>query len=146
MTYAVDSNVILDILYDDPLHAQSSIAALTKASGDGALVACDVVWAETSARFADKAMFRRTMADFGISFSAMTESASVRAGGLWNASRREKKRKGIPSRTEIIPDFLVGAHAFECADALITRDRGFLRKWFSDLAIIDPSAQTAALT
>ena len=35
--------------------------------------------------------------------------------------------------------FLIGAHALECADALITRDRGFMRKWFSDLQIIDPS-------
>ena len=32
MTYAVDSNVILDILYDDPRYVQLSIDALAKAS------------------------------------------------------------------------------------------------------------------
>ena len=42
--------------------------------------------------------------------------------------------------TNII-SFLVGAHALECADALITRDRGFMRQWFSGLTVIDPSAQ-----
>ena len=36
-------------------------------------------------------------------------------------------------------DFLIGAHALECADALVTRDRGFMRRWFSDLKIVDPS-------
>ena len=76
MTFAVDSNVILDVLYADPKFAQLSIDTLTKAASQGKLISCD---------------------------------------------------------------FLIGAHAFECADALITRDRGFLRKWFKTLKIIDPS-------
>lgn len=42
-------------------------------------------------------------------------------------------------RLAIVPDFLIGAHAKECADAIITRDRGFMRKWFVDLKIVDPS-------
>ena len=40
---------------------------------------------------------------------------------------------------------MVGAHALEFADALITRDRGFLRKWFKALKIIDPSKTSASL-
>ena len=39
---------------------------------------------------------------------------------------------------------MVGAHALEFADALITRDRGFLRKWFKALKIIDPSKRSAS--
>ena len=143
MTYAVDSNVILDILYADPKYVQPSTDALKKAATDGELIACDVVWAETSSHFTDKTVFRKAMFEFGIAFSAMPEIAAVKAGGIWDASRREEKRRGRGTRKEIIPDFLIGAHALECADALITRDRGFLRKWFTTLKIIDPSQPSA---
>ena len=139
MTYAVDSNIILDILYNDPAHAQTSIDALSKASADGDLIASDVVWAEASSHFTDKTKFRRAMSDFGIAFSAMSVDAAIKAGDLWSVSRRENKRRGTTARTAIIPDFMVGAHALEFADALITRDRGFLRKWFKTLKIVDPS-------
>ena len=143
MTYAVDSNVILDILYNDPHYVQQSIDALTKASATGELIACDVVWAEASSHFVDKTKFRRAMSDFGIAFSPMSAGAAIKAGELWSASRREDKRRGKTARTAITPDFMVGAHAFEFANALISRDRGFLRKWFKTLKIIDPSKPSA---
>ena len=84
------------------------------------------------------------MSDFGITFSAMSDSAAIKAGELWNNSRREDKRRGKTARTAITPDFMVGAHALEFADALITRDGGFLRKWFKALKIIDPSKTSAS--
>jgi len=143
MTYAVDSNVILDILYNDPRYVQLSIDALTKASATGDLIACDVVWAEASSHFADKTKFCRAMSDFGIAFSPMSAAAAIKAGELWSTSRREDKRRGKTVRTAITPDFMVGAHAFEHADVLISRDRGFLRKWFKALKIIDPSKLSA---
>ena len=143
MTFAVDSNVILDVLYADQKFAQLSIDTLTKASSRGKLISCDAAWAETSSHFTDKLIFRKAMSEFGISYSNIPESAAVMAGDLWAASRREAKRRGMTPREVITPDFLIGAHAFECADALITRDRGFLRKWFKGLKIIDPSKPSA---
>ena len=41
MTFAVDSNVVLDILYSDPKFAQLSIDTLTKAALQGKLISCD---------------------------------------------------------------------------------------------------------
>ena len=143
MTYAVDSNVILDVLYNDPRYVQLSIDTLTKASAAGNLIACDVVWAEASSHFTDKVKFRKAMSDFGIAFSAMSDSSAIKAGELWNTARREDKRRGKTARTAITPDFMVGAHALESADALITRDRGFLRRWFKTLKIVDPSVRSA---
>jgi len=39
----------------------------------------------------------------------------------------------------VVADFLIGAHALEQAERLLTRDRGFHRQAFSDLVIVDPS-------
>jgi len=43
------------------------------------------------------------------------------------------------SRTRLIVDFLIGAHARERADRLLTRDRGFYRAYFDELEIVDPT-------
>ena len=140
MIYAVDTNVILDILLADQKFGPSSrdfISALCM--GSDSLVACDVVWAEASAAFNDKAAFARQMNDFGIAYSPMPDQAAIRAGAIWRLARAASRTAKVRQRLAIIPDFLIGAHALECADALITRDRGFMHKWFADLKIVDPS-------
>ena len=139
MTYAIDSNVLLDIFLNDKDYATSAIDTLYAASEKGDLIACDIVWAETSAAFPDKRIFQAKMSDCGISFSPMSESAALKAGELWKADRANASRNKSKGRHQVIPDFLIGAHALESADALITRDRGFLRDYFSDLTVIDPS-------
>lgn len=141
MVYALDTNVILDILLADPKFGPTSrdfVAGLCTPLDS--LVACDVVWAEASAAFADKTAFARQMAAFGVDFSPMPESAAVRAGEIWKLARLDAIKRGDKSRLAIVPDFLIGAHALECADALVTRDRGFMRKWFSTLKVVDPAA------
>lgn len=140
MIYAIDTNIIYDIFFDDPVYSQPDIDFLNSLSPLDSLIACDVVWAEASAGFADKAAFRRQMAAFGIDFSPMPEAATIRAGEIWKQARLEAARKKKKLRLAIVPDFLIGAHALECADALVTRDRGFMRRWFSNLKIVDPSA------
>lgn len=139
MIYAIDTNIIYDIFFDDPVYSQPDIDFLDSLSPLDSLIACDVVWAEASVGFADKSAFRRQMAAFGIAFSPMPESATIRAGEIWKLARQEAARKKESLRLAIVPDFLIGAHALECADAIISRDRGFMRKWFMDLKIVDPS-------
>lgn len=138
MTYAIDTNIVFDVLLADDEFGPVSREFLAREFDRGnSFLACDIVWAEASAGFPDKEEFRRRMADFRISFSPMPESASVRAGSIWKTARRELASAGKP-RIAIVPDFLVAAHAMECADALVSRDRGFLRSWFTGLKVLDP--------
>ena len=140
MIYALDTNVIYDILLADQEFGPSSRDFVKGISLDDSLVACDVVWAEASAGFPDKTAFTRQMAALGINFSPMPESAAIRAGEIWKKARLEAAKRKEKLRLAIVPDILVGAHALECADALITRDRGFMRRYFSKLKVIDPSS------
>ena len=138
MLYAIDTNVIFDILLADPVFGPASRDLLADLfDHDVSLVACDVVWAEASAGFPDKVAFRRQMSALGIGFSPLSETAAVCAGELWRNARNSMEKP--LGRQVVVPDFLIGAHAQECADALITRDRGFMRTWFADLRIVDPS-------
>jgi predicted nucleic acid-binding protein len=54
---------------------------------------------------------------------------------MWSAYRRQRG-----TRERVIADFLIGAHALVQADRLLTRDRGFYRRYFEGLEILDPSA------
>lgn len=40
-------------------------------------------------------------------------------------------------RERIIPDFLIGAFAVKQGNRLLTRDRGFYRKYFEDIKIME---------
>lgn len=135
MITAVDTSVLLDLFTGNQLFRVRSLAAIRQSLADGPLVACDVVWAEIVAAFADEEAATRAMGGVPVAYSALNSGSASRAGSAWRAYRR---RGG--SRERLVADFLVGAHAAEQADRLLTRDRGFHKTAFTGFTIIDPSA------
>lgn len=135
MTTAVDSAVIIDVLQDEPGWASRSADAIDAAQAAGRLIASEVVWAEVSGRFGSSVEASRAFETLGIEFVPISQAAALDAGRLWRAFRDA----GGARRERVVADFLVGAHALHHAEALLTRDRGFYRRYFSKLELIEPS-------
>lgn len=134
MITAVDTNVLIDVFTADETFAEKSAAALEHCMQQGRIVVCEVVWAETCALFPNDKDFEQAMNKLGIELSPMGESCAQRAGGVWR-----QYRKSGGKRTRMIADFMIGAHALSQCDRLLSRDRGFFKKYFTKLKVLDPS-------
>lgn len=132
MITAVDSSVLIDVFGDDPEHGQVSAEMLRSCLREGSLTACDVVWAEVRGVFGDDAAFESAMKTLAVRFSPLNEKTASRAGIAWKAYR-----KSGGTRTRIMSDFLIGAHAVEQADRLLTRDTGYYRTHFKRLKLVE---------
>ena len=135
MITAVDTSVLIDVFGADPRFGAASANALRLCLNEGALVACDVVWGETRAAFPSEQVFAQSLGALGVAYSALAEPAATMAGGAW-----KKYRAAGGRRERVMADFLIGAHAATQCDRLLTRDRGYYKKYFSGLVVLDPSA------
>ena len=138
MITAVDSNILIDVLSPDRVRGTASWEALGASRRRGSLVACDVVYSEVAGLFANQEEARHVLAELGIHYLPTSEEAALRASRI----QREYQRRG-GDRRRLAPDFLVGAHALDVADRLLTRDRGFYRAYFRDLVVVEPSRSRA---
>lgn len=134
MITAVDTNVLLDVFGGDARFGERSADALRRCISEGSLVACDVVWAETGAWFPDADAAEKALSTLRVGYASLTAATALAAGHAWQGYRQAGG-----SRERVIADFLIAAHAGVQADRLLTRDRGFYRRHFPDLTIVDPS-------
>jgi len=132
MKTALDTSVILDVVTNDPLHADVSEKAIRRALGQGQLVIGECVLAEIAPAFSEEAL-PDFLADWNIVFIPSSRESVIHAGGVF---KRYLQRSGNQRR--VLPDFLVASHALYHADCLLARNRGYYRDYFKDLKLTYP--------
>lgn len=124
MTF-VDSNILLDLFTADARWSAWSQGQLERLAAEGSLVVNDIVYAEVSVRFASVEAVEDAIRRAELSVEPIPRQALYNAG---KAFRRYRAAGG--SRTGVLPDFFIGAHAEAAGLRLLTRDASRYRTYF----------------
>ena len=128
----VDTNVLLDIYKADPIWMPWSLNQLRHAK-PGQLAINMVVYAELAGHPAEPAHMDQFVDTLGMQTLDLSRPAA-RLAGL--AFRQYRQRGG--TKTGVLPDFFIGAHAQADGYRLLTRDAGRYRSYFPGIDLICP--------
>ena len=132
MTF-IDTNVLLDVVTNNDNWADWSIAQLEAASLNGPLLINDLAYAELSVRYDRVEGLEVFLEEAGLEMTPIRRAALFLAGKVFTQYRRAGG-----SRTGVLPDFFIGAHAAVSQLPLLTRDIGRYRTYFPTLSLITP--------
>ena len=128
----VDTNVLLDIYRADAIWMPWSLQHLQQAK-PGQLALNMVVYAELAGHPAEPANLDEFLEMLGIQMLELSRPAA-RLAGL--AFRSYRQRGG--TKTGVLPDFFIGAHAQSEGYKLLTRDAGRYKTYFPKIKLICP--------
>ena len=133
MVLLVDTNVLVDVLQNDPQWADWSIAQLRAQAQLHALAINPVIYAELSLSFTTFEALDRVVATMELAIHEVPRPALFLAGKAYLQYRR---RGG--GKAQVLPDFFIGAHAAVEGWPLLTRDASRFRTHFPNLEVIAP--------
>lgn len=153
MITSVDTNILFDIVVDDPDFFEQSSRLVQAQSNIGSMVICPVVYSELLVFFLEKhelnsavKMARKFLDDLGIQIVDFEKDDFNLAAEAWRKIEQQRIkcpkcgtanefycsscRSQIHWRNHVISDFLIGAHAQNHSEILLTRDKAYYRKYF----------------
>jgi predicted nucleic acid-binding protein len=130
----VDTNVVLDLVQNDPVWAGWSQEQLEKASVQSTLCINAVIYAELSIAFDRIEDLEAVLKEGEFRVEPIPREALFLAG---KAFLQYRKQKG--TRAGVLPDFFIGAHAAVAGFPLLTRDTRRYASYFPTLELIVPS-------
>lgn len=129
----VDSNVLIDVLADDPDWRGWSEARLLEIAATEELAINPIIYTELAAAYRSAATLERALSGLGLIRLPLPYEAGFLAAQAFLAYRR---RDG--SKRSSLPDFYIGAHARTENLRLLTRDATRYRTYFPQIRLIAP--------
>ncbi|MEI8304680.1 MAG: type II toxin-antitoxin system VapC family toxin [Burkholderiales bacterium] len=129
----VDTNVLVDVLQDDPDWADWSIGQLRAQAVMHQLTINPIIYAEISLSFSTLEILDSAVSTLGLELREIPRPALFLAAKAFVQYRR---RGG--SKRQVLPDFFIGAHAAVEGWPLLTRDASRFRTYFPTLEVIAP--------
>ncbi|MGR4973181.1 type II toxin-antitoxin system VapC family toxin [Pseudomonas sp. LARHCG127] len=130
----VDTNVLIDVLEDDPVWADWSIEQMRAQSKIHNLVINPVIYAELSQTFSTFEALDEVVEEMGLLMQEVPRPALFLSG---KAFVRYRKMGG--GKNNVLADFFIGAHAAVKRLPLLTRDAKRYRSYFPSVQLVVPS-------
>jgi hypothetical protein len=129
----VDTNVLLDVLEDDSQWASWSQSQLDAASATEHLAINPIIYSELSISFARIEELEVVIAEAALAVEEVPREGLFLAGKAFL-----RYRQGRGTKHNVLPDFIIGAHAAVMRWPLLTRDARRYRTYFPTVDIIAP--------
>src|SRR5713101_3829296 len=130
----IDSNVLLDLMTEDPRWYSWSAAAVESAADRFRLVINAIIYAEVSVGYSRIEDLDATLPKSMFEREPIPDEAAFLAGKSFLIYRRRGGTRRSP-----LPDFFIGAHAAVAGYRLLTRDAVRYRTYFPRLSLITPN-------
>jgi len=130
----VDTNVLLDVLQDDPQWAEWSQQQLETVSLTDSLAINAVIYSELSMAFERIEDLDAVIAEASLTLAPIPREALFLAGKVFlDYRRRQGAKQGV------LPDFYIGAQAAVNGWPILTRDVGRYRSYFPTVRLVAPA-------
>jgi predicted nucleic acid-binding protein len=129
----VDTNVLVDVLENDPKWAEWSVGQLRSQAQVHELAINPVIYAELAAAFQSIDELDAAIHDLGIKIEEIPRAALFLAGKAYL-----KYRRAGGGKSGVLADFFIGAHAAVNRWAILTRDATRYRGYFPTVKLFTP--------
>jgi predicted nucleic acid-binding protein len=129
----IDSNILLDVWQNDPLWSPHAIAAMQHLAPSNELTINAIIFAEISVRFPFHTDVEQALASIGVTMLTIPNE-----GAFLAARAFDQYRKLGGTKTNVLPDFFIGAHAMVLNCPILTRDVRRYQTYFPSVQLIAP--------
>jgi len=131
----VDTNVLIDVLNNEPQWADWSIHQLRVQSKIHVLSINPIIYAELSSTFKKVEDLDEVLQVMELKFNQIPKPALFLAG---KAFQRYRRQGGV--KNSILADFFIGAHAAVSRLPVLTRDTQRYQTYFPTVKLVSPNA------